>query len=337
MPGAQGFSELHKLIDRRSSDFRHWYMIVEDGLLSVYDIFNAPKVDDLLSRKKVTGQSLKPGRIDSRHLEQRFVIAYSIVQDHILQNEDPIFSSLAQKVLLQGKEILRDASREREYRDWIKARRLHSDKPRKAAEEAERARKAEEQKRKQLEQELEEVKQRAREHKVRNKQLEQQIKEAKEEQKPPPKPEPEKSTNWSDLFGFKEQATPKLGPKTSNYWADLLRSIEKPKEPEPPPPPPPPPRLDVTGSWTASDGLTYHLVQIGVVLTIRATNLFGIVVTQGQGTVFGHTITLTFQSASPWGPTSGSAQGQVAADGRSIRVFFHNFNTGVRGAVDLFR
>jgi hypothetical protein len=277
---------------------------------------------------------LKPGRVDSRHLEQRFAVAYSIVQDHILQNEDPIFSSLAQKVLLQGKDILKDASREREYRDWVKARKLESDKPRKAAEEAERACKTEEQKRKQLEQELEQVKQRAREHKVRNKQLEQQIKEAKEAQQPPPKPEP--STDWRELFRTDTETTPKWEPK-KNFWTDLFGSVEKPKEPEPPPPPPPPPRLDVSGSWTASDGLMYHLVQIGVVLTLRATNLFGIVVTQGQGTVFGHTVTVTFQAASPWGPTSGRAEGQVSADGRSIRVFFHNFNTGVRGAVDLFR
>ena len=121
-PYEQEFEELHKLLDRKLGDFRHFYKIEKQRILSAYDIFNSQKVDEYLQREGGCG-NLVPGEVDERLLEKRFAIAYRVVsQDHKLQNEDPVFCANAQKILNKAKGILKDRQKDLAYSAWFRAK-----------------------------------------------------------------------------------------------------------------------------------------------------------------------------------------------------------------------
>ena len=120
----QSFEELHKLFERKLYDFVDAYKLTTEGVPNAYEIFNSPKVESLLEHKGKTFKKLMPGKIDATAFDGRFTIAFGVVQDSRLQNEDPAFCKHAQKALNEAKKILSDKKKESAYSKWVPQKKL---------------------------------------------------------------------------------------------------------------------------------------------------------------------------------------------------------------------
>jgi hypothetical protein len=79
------------------------------------------------------------------------------------------------------------------------------------------------------------------------------------------------------------------------------------------------------------------MLQAGSAVSMQVRNPLGIVVTQGQGTIFGNKIRMSYQTMTPLGVATGQVEAEVSADSRSIRGHYRNFSTGQTGVVNVYR
>jgi len=311
------FKQLHALIEQKKGDFKLWYKIAGDGLVSAYDILNSPKVEGYFRARGQDVEALRTGQVNTKVLEARYSAAMTIARGREVQNKDPNFVGVASAALDAAKAILGNSSMCTGYSAWLKKQTRASDPE---AEEAERARRKAEKKRlRELERELMEAKERARRAEQDRERIEREARErelqllSEAEPEPEPEPEPEFKPSkpwWSEVAG-----------------AVLRNMLEAPQ----------PAAVDISGAWSSYDGMPHYFVQNGSAVSFQVRNLLGIVVTQGQGRIVGGRITVSFQTMTPFGPTYGEAEAEVSPDGRRIQGYFHNHHTGNRGIVNLYR
>ena len=313
------FKQLHALIEQKKGDFRLWYKIPGDGLVSAYDILNSPKVEGYFRARSQTCDPLQPGRVNTKVLDARYSAAMTIARGREVQNKDTNFVGVASAALDAAKAILGNSSMCAGYSAWLKKQTRASDPE---AEEAERARRKAEKKRlRELERKLMETEERATKAEEERARIEREARERELELLSEPEPEPEPEPEQPSKPGWADVVLKLLGAAAAN-------ARQAPPQPAP---------ANISGAWSSYDGMPHYFVQSGSAVSFQVSNLLGIVVTQGQGRIVDGRITVSFQTMTPFGPTYGEAEADVSPDGRRIQGYFHNHHTGNRGIVNLYR
>ena len=244
--------------------------------------------------------------------------------EHILERvnqyliSDFSFTDIAEKALEKAKTILDDSAKCRGYLRWLEeAGQGGADD---SELQAERARREVESKRlEELERQLAAAEERAREAVREKQQLERQAEARRQSEK--------ERQSYKKVADSSEPAIP---PSFRNFLEENI----------PQPTPPEPPRLiNISGAWASSDGFTYHFVQVGNAVRMNVTNLFGVIVSEGEGVLTGQRLIVNFRALTPpYGTiTHGRAEAEVSPDGRNIHSFFQNFDTFTNGTVYLSR
>jgi hypothetical protein len=102
-------------------------------------------------------------------------------------------------------------------------------------------------------------------------------------------------------------------------------------------PPPPPPVPNLAGQWGSSYGIPHMIQQSGNTIAIQAVDGFGRTMMQGQGTIAGNVVDITYTAYMPPFPTQGRARLEISPDGRRLRGSTVNLQTRMTNYIQLFR
>lgn len=324
------FKELHKLFEKRLGDLKETYKITTEGIPSAYDIFNSRKVEDVLASRKTHCGRLVPSRVDPTALNARFAVAFGIVQNDRLQNEEPQFCADVQKALNKAKEILAAKPMEAAYAIWFASQQQkQTDAELERIGRAEKERKREEQKRKKIEQELEEARRKEAEAHRRAEAAERREQEARQQEAEARRraEEAEEQEDEPELYEETER------PSTANPWVELglgvLGLLQGRRQSES--------TIDISGEWRSYDGFPHLIKQNGNQVWIQAINPFPfpVVMIDGTGTVSGRRISINYVEMA-FG-TRGKADMEVSANGQKITGTATNFASGRVTYINLYR
>ncbi|MEM7111962.1 MAG: hypothetical protein AAF614_05980 [Chloroflexota bacterium] len=140
--------------------------------------------------------------------------------------------------------------------------------------------------------------------------LKQQVADAKRQKQapvPPPAPPEEAPKDWKGVLL-------NLGKTAVKSYIEAKQTQRgQPQQPQMRLPTP-----SINGWWVSGDGIRIQFAQSGNQLQFQGFNLYGAVVTQGNGTIQGTQVTIHYQLAFGYTQAQGQANLQLSADGRHL-------------------